>query len=170
MGFGIERYDCVRTACFTRMHLRTHRLLYTHHLCIIFSNALHTCIFVSFFSKYFRFLKAAVEARYRVRTMIRGEGWQYRLGSSLHNLTETENARVGTLHSVIFFISHNILSENCGRNDSRRGDHGGRFFAAKENHQEKKSHDLSKARISFFRSWSQPQPAHGFKQVGTIVR
>ena len=80
MGVGIQRDDCVR---FTPS---------PHIICI--------------FNGIIRFLKAAVEARYRVRTMIRGEGWQYRLGSSLHNITEMENAGVIMLLKLSF-ISHN---------------------------------------------------------------
>jgi hypothetical protein len=80
MGVGIQRYDCVR---FTP----------SPHIICIFNGTI-------------RFLKAAVEARYRVRTMIRGEGWQYRLGSSLHNITEMENAGVIMLLKLSF-ISHN---------------------------------------------------------------
>lgn len=73
------------------------------------SNAMTACVSIArhltpffFLPVLFRFLKAAVEARYRVRTMIRGEGWQYRLGSSLHNITETENAGVRSLQNVTF--------------------------------------------------------------------
>lgn len=49
-----------------------------------------------------------MEARYRVRTMIRGEGWQYRLGSSLHNITETENAGVRSLQNVKFTLRNAV--------------------------------------------------------------
>ena len=45
-----------------------------------------------------------MEARYRVRTMIRGEGWQYRLGSSLHNLTEMENTGVSDFADRVFYL------------------------------------------------------------------
>jgi hypothetical protein len=37
--------------------------------------------------------------------MIRGEGWQYRLGSSIHEVTEMENAGVRNLLSDFTFYS-----------------------------------------------------------------
>jgi hypothetical protein len=88
MGFGIQRYDSVR---FYRPSFEPQSL---------FSPHLNPMLF--------RFLKAAVEARYRVRTMIRGEGWQYRLGSSLHNITETENAGVRSLQNVKFTLRNAV--------------------------------------------------------------
>jgi hypothetical protein len=84
MGFGIQRYDSVR---FYRPSFEPQSL---------------------FLPMLFWFLKAAVEARYRVRTMIRGEGWQYRLGSSLHNITETENAGVRSLQNVKFTLRNAV--------------------------------------------------------------
>lgn len=85
----------------------------------------------------FRFLKAAVEARYRVRTMIRGEGWQYRLGSSLHNITETENAGVRSSQNVKFTFN-TFLLENSSWNVYRGCNRSGRTLSSKKDFAQKK--------------------------------